>query len=200
AARDPGIRRTGRHAGDWEVVQYAVRDGVLIRGVYSQHRGAERCPAPAIRTTARGRPLVFLAHGSHAAYFVPGVRDRMWPDPNDEADGRGLRVTPRVEPLGSRGRGPGRWGGDPGGGGARVRWPGRWGGARAGWVPGEMDSPRGPAFQPQGRWSDPEGWARRARPCTQRRCNEVGECDTGETVVALALPAAVLLILVGALR
>ena len=94
--QDRGVLRTGRHAGDWEVVQYAVRDGALVRGVYSQHRGAERCPAGAIRTSPRGRPLVFLANGSHAAYFVPGVRDRMWPDPNDEADGKGERVRPRL--------------------------------------------------------------------------------------------------------
>ena len=51
-----------------------------------------------------------------------------------------------------------------------------------------MDSPRGPAFQPQGRWSDPEGWARRARPCTFRGCDEVGECDTPETLAAVAVP------------
>ena len=30
-------------------------------------------------------------------------------------------------------------------------------GARAGWFPAEQSSPPGPAFQGQGRWSDPEG-------------------------------------------
>jgi VPS62-like protein len=177
--QDRGVLRTGRHAGDWEMVQFRL-DG--SEAVYAQHSGAERCPSRAIETRG-GRPVVYLARGSHAAYFRAGVRDRMWPDPNDIAGGDGAAVTPRVEPLGS-------W----------ASWPGRWGGARAGWVPGEMDSPRGPAFQPDGRWSDPEGWARRARPCTFGRCDEVGECDTRESLIGVALPATALLILVGVLR
>jgi hypothetical protein len=174
--QDRGVLHTGRHAGDWEMVQYRL-DG--SEAVYAQHSGAERCPASAVEMRG-GRPVVYLANGSHASYFRPGVRDRMWPDPNDEAHGDGTAVTPRVEPLGE-------W----------VRWPDRWGGARAGWVPGEMDSPRGPAFQPQGRWSDPEGWARRARPCTFGRCDAVGECDTRESLMGVAAPAVALLLLVG---
>ena len=47
-----------------------------------------------------------------------------------------------------------------------------------------MDSPRGPAFQPQGRWSDPDGWAAAARPCTRRDCDQRGECDGRETAIA----------------
>jgi hypothetical protein len=34
-------------------------------------------------------PVAFLADGSHAAYFRPGVRDRTFPDPNDEAGDTG---------------------------------------------------------------------------------------------------------------
>jgi hypothetical protein len=170
--QDRGVLRTGRHAGDWEMVQFRL-DG--SEAVYAQHSGAERCRGDAV-ATRNGRPVVYLANGSHASYFRPGVRDRMWPDPNDEADGRGRAVIPRVEPLGD-------W----------MRWEGRWGGARAGWVPGEMDSPRGPAFQPQGRWSDPEGWARRARPCTFDRCDKAGECDTRERLMGVAAPALALL-------
>ncbi len=124
--------------------------------------------------------MIYLANGSHAAYFRAGVRDRMWPDPNDEADGRGAVVVPAVRPLGP-------W----------ARWPGRWGGARAGWVPGEMDSPRGPAFQSQRRWSDPDGWARRARPCTMGRCDARGECDGRETFVSVGAPVLVLVLLGG---
>lgn len=161
--QDRGILRTGRHAGDWELVQ--IRDGV--EAVYSQHSRAERCPWSAIRKE-RGRPVVYLANGSHAAYFRPGVRDRTWPDPNDEADGRGAVVAPRVEPLGG-------W----------ADWPGRWGGARAGPVPGEMDSPRGPGYQHR----DPDAFARSARPCTHDRCDEPGECDSREVVLPLAAPA-----------
>ena len=43
---------------------------------------------------------------------------------------------------------------------------------------------RGPAFQAQGRWDDPDGFARAARPCTGRRCVAVGACDGPETALA----------------
>ena len=134
--QDRGIVRTGRHDGDWEMVQ--VRSdaaGQPVEAVYAQHSGAERCPWSAVEKRG-GRPVVYVAHGSHAAYFRSGARDRMWPDPNDEADGRGLTVRPPLVPITADRP---DW----------VRWPGRWGAARAGGVPGEMDSPRGPAFQPR---------------------------------------------------
>jgi hypothetical protein len=176
--QDRGIVRTGRHAGDWELVQ--VREGV--EAVYAQHSGAERCPWDAVELRD-GRPVVYLANGSHAAYFRPGVRDRTWPDPNDEADGRGRTVVPPVEPIGG-------W----------ARWPGRWGGARRSWVPGEMDSPPGPAFQPDGRWSDPEAFARSARPCTHDRCDEAGECDSREVLLPLGAPLLAALTVIGLRR
>jgi hypothetical protein len=169
-SQDRGVLRTGRHEGDWELVQFRLRRGRAVRAVYSQHSGAESCSF-AWATRAAARPLVQLARGSHAAYFVSGVRDRTWPDPNDEADGRGLRVRPRLVRITDS---------DP----AWMRYPGRWGGSRASWVPGEMSSPRGPAFQPQGRWSDPDGWAGRARPCTRGDCDRRGECDGRETALA----------------
>jgi MYXO-CTERM domain-containing protein len=181
--QDRGIVRTGRHAGDWEMVQVrADRAGRPVEAVYAQHSGAERCPWSAVEVRG-GRPVVYLARGSHAAYFRPGVRDRMWPDPNDEADGRGVVVVPAVERVTAR---------SP----AWMRWPGRWGGARAGWVPGEESSPRGPAFQPQGRWSDPDAWARAARPCTFGRCDELGECDGVETAMLAGGLAALGVVLV----
>ena len=176
--QDRGILRTGRHAGDWEMAQIRVDSaGRPVEAVFAQHSGAERCPWSAVEERD-GRPVIYLANDSHAAYFRPGVRDRMWPDPNDEADGRGAAVTPPTEPLGA-------W----------ADWPGRWGNARAGWVPGEMDSPRGPAFQPQGRWTDPDAWAAAARPCTFGGCDELGECDGRETALALAAPLALLVVL-----
>jgi hypothetical protein len=172
-SQDRGLLRTGRHEGDWEMIQLRLRGGRPVQAVYSQHSGAESC---GFRWAARGaeRPLVRLARGSHAAYFVTGLRDRMWPDPNDVADGDGPRVRPRVVRI-SETSPP--W----------MRYRGRWGDTRAGWVPGEMSSPRGPAFQPQGRWTNPEGWAAAARRCTREDCDRRGECDGRETAMAAVL-------------
>ena len=169
--QDRGIVRTGRHAGDWEMVQFRLdMCGVPAEAVYSQHSGGERCSWRTVRQRA-GRPVVYVARGAHGAYLRPGTRDRMWPDPNDEADGRGIVTRPRLVRVTETSP---RW----------MRWPGRWGGARARWwIPGEQDSPTGPAFQHQGRWSDPDGWARAARGC-RIRCDAVGECDAPEKLLA----------------
>ena len=115
----PGPRaslRTGPPRGRLGGGPVRVRDGALVRGVYSQHRGRGALPGGRDPDAPRGRPLVFLANGSHAAYFVPGVRDRMWPDPNDEADGRaracgrGSCASPRTRRRGcpTAGRGAAR--------------------------------------------------------------------------------------------
>jgi Vacuolar protein sorting-associated protein 62 len=99
--QDRGIARTGRHAGDWELLQVRLDGrGQPVEAVYAQHSGAERCPWAAVEKRD-GRPVAYLANCSHAAYFRPGVRDRMWPDPNDEADGRGEVIVPALEPLGA---------------------------------------------------------------------------------------------------
>ena len=169
--QDRGILRTGRHAGDWELVQVGLdRRGRPLEVVASQHSGAERCGWSDVRRDGT-HPHVFVANGSHAGYFRPGVRDRMWPDPNDEARGDGLVVRPRVVPVTARSP---RW----------MRWPGRWGASRAGAVPGEQDSPRGPAFQGV-RWSDPAAFAASARACAVA-CRRVGACDGRERAVAAA--------------
>jgi MYXO-CTERM domain-containing protein len=144
--------------------------------VYAQHSGAERCQWSVVERRG-GHPLVYAARGSHASYLRAGVRDRMWPDPNDEARGRGRVVRPRIVRVSAD---------SP----AWMRWPGRWGHARARWwVPGEQSSPQGPAFQPDGRWSDPEGWADAARDC-QAHCDRVDECDGGETALGAGGAAA----------
>ncbi len=139
--QDRGIVRTGRHEGDWEMVQLRLgAGGRPDAATFAQHSWAEACP---------WRGVVHVANGSHASYPAPGEHDRPWPDPDDEADGRGRAVTPRVKPFGP-------W----------VRWPGRWGRAEArSWIPGEQSSPRGPAFQEDGAWRDPAAFHARARAC-----------------------------------
>ena len=137
--------------------------------IYAQHSGAERCSWRTVQQRD-GRPVVYATRGSHASYLRPGTRDRMWPDPNDEANGRGVVTAPRLVRVTERSP---SW----------MRWPGRWGGARARWwIPGEQDSPTGPAFQHQGRWSDPDGWARAARSC-RAGCDRADECDRGEKLL-----------------
>jgi hypothetical protein len=138
--QDRGIVRTGRHEGDWELVQVGLdRRGRPVAATYAQHAWAAACAWTG---------HVFVANGSHASYPVPGVHGRPWPDPDDEARGDGRVARVRVEPFGD-------W----------ARWPGRWGRSEAAWVPGEQSSPRGPAFQSTGAWRDPSGYHAAARPC-----------------------------------
>jgi hypothetical protein len=166
--QDRGILRTGRHAGDWELVQVRVdTSGTPVEAVYAQHSGGERCGWPAVRTRGDA-PVAFLANGSHAAYFRPGVRDRTFPDPNDEAEGRGRIQRPRLVVINAH---------DP----AWMRFSGRWGASRARW-PFEQSSPRGPAFQGV-RWDDPTAFAASARGCLAGRCDERGECDGREVAL-----------------
>jgi hypothetical protein len=148
--QDRGIVRTGRHEGDWELVQYRVDDDDhLLEAVYGQHSGAERCAAENVELS--GQPIVYAAHGSHASYFHAGTRDRTWPDPNDEADGKGPMVRPElVEITATR----------P----AWMTYPDPWGRSRAhAFLPGEQTSPKGPAFQPD-RWN-PDTLAASAHSC-----------------------------------
>jgi hypothetical protein len=144
--------RTGRHAGDWELLQLRLTARRQpVEATYAQHSWAEGCGWDEVESSGGG-PVVYVANGSHALYPRPGVADRPFPDPNDEADGQGRAVRPPVVPIDER---TPHW----------MAWPGRWGGAEAGLVPGEESSPRGPAFQPE-RWSDPGSFhAEYARAC-----------------------------------
>ena len=146
--QDRGILHTGRHQGDWELVQVGLdTTGRAPEVVFAQHSGAERCSGSAVATRGDA-PIAYLANGSHATYFRPGVRERTFPDPNDEADGRGLAVRPPVVVISEDKPG---W----------MRFRGHWGSSRARW-PFEQSSPRGPAFQGI-RWDDPGGFAASAR-------------------------------------
>ena len=98
--QDRGIVHTGRHAGDWELAMVALdSSGRPVEATVSQHSGGETCGWSNVRRDRAGHPLVYVANASHALYFRPGTRDRTWPDPNDEADGRGRRVAPAVRRL-----------------------------------------------------------------------------------------------------
>jgi hypothetical protein len=150
--QDRGVLHTGRHQGDWELVQVRLdRRDRPERATLRAHTWVQGCGWSRVRRTTSGAPVVFVANGSHANYSRPGVQDRPWPDPDDHADGRGRALRAPVRRIAT---GRPRW----------VSWPGRFGGSRAAPVPSEQSSPRGPAFQPA--WSDPAGLERDARPCT----------------------------------
>jgi hypothetical protein len=139
--QDRGAFRTGRHTGDWELVQVRVGAGRRpVEVTLAQHTWAEGCRWSQMERAGRA-PVVYVANGSHALLSRPGTSDRPFPDPNDEADGRGRRVRPVLQRVRA---GTPPW----------MGWPGRWGASQAGIVPGEQPSPRGPAFQPD-RWKDP---------------------------------------------
>jgi hypothetical protein len=124
----------GWHHGDWESVVIRVRGVAPDRGpdlaAYARHRTGEARRWDRVRRVD-GRPLVFVALGSHAAYFDRGplATGRRAPDPPELE-----RVAPETHP----------W----------LLWPGRWGQSRTGgrWA----DSPRGPLFHEQTR--NPGGW------------------------------------------
>ena len=178
-AQDRGVVATGRHEGDWELVQVGLDRRLRPRSaVYLQHDDAERCPWGDVERRGPA-PVVYVANASHSAHFRAGVhRRRIFPDPNDEADGDGPGLRPRVVPIGA---------GSPGWAG----WPGRWGASRGGWVPGEQESPRGPAFQPDDRWTDPGRFAEGAGRCTADCGRRLG-CRPLLTALARYWPGGVL--------
>lgn len=179
-SQDRGIVRTGRHEGDWEFVQLRLDDGGRPDvATFAQHSWAEGCRFAELERV-RGAPVVYVANGSHASYARAGTTDRPFPDPNDEADGRGRRVRPTVERIDDQ---------HP----AWVRWPGRWGQSRASPVPGEQSSPAGPRFQEDGRWRRPASYHREhARAC--------GSGAPGRPWQTVRLAGVGLLLLVGSLR
>jgi hypothetical protein len=145
----------GTHQGDWEMVQYRLdATGNPNVATYSQHgdSDAESCTWSKVEkydvvvggVVTRVAPVVYVAAGSQASYFVPGshVRPSL---PNDEADGLGeVRNTePGFESI----TGPPQW----------TRWPGQWGEDAA--------SPRSPGWQGT-RWNQPLAFDVGAGPCS----------------------------------
>jgi len=150
--QDRGILRTGRHAGDWEFAQVRLDEtGKPDRITLSQHSWSESCDWSKVETDS-GAPVLFVANAAHATYRRPGTKDRPWPDPNDEADGKGLRARPPLTRITAT---------SP----AWVAWPGRWGETQDSPVPAESSSPRGPAHKDDERFADPSGYDADAREC-----------------------------------
>ena len=171
--QDRGIVRTGATpaTGRWCSCAWTIARGRCKPSTPST-------PAP---SAARGRRCSGAAGGRSSTRrtartpptCVPAFATAPSPTPTTRPTAAGSITAPRLVRITASSP---RW----------MRWPGRWGGARARWWnPVEQDSPAGPAFQGQGRWSDPDAWADAARSC-RAGCDEVGECDWRENALAAA--------------
>jgi hypothetical protein len=149
--QDRGIVRSGRHEGDWEMLQVGLGAAEFPRVVtFAQHSWRQGCSWANVARAGQA-PVAYVAHASHATYPRRGTHDRPLPDPNDEARGDGRRVRPPVVVITD----------------SRPAWvasPMRWGASRAAWWnPVEQSSPAGPRFQAG--WSAPVAWHAGARSC-----------------------------------
>jgi hypothetical protein len=144
---DKGLAGIGLHEGDWEMIQVGLgKSGEPEVATYAQHAYAEkRDDWSEVRKEGdadAGPPLVYVALGSHAAYFEPGEH-RMEPVPLlDHARGNGRKVRPELVEISKELR----W----------VDWPGRWGRM------GGDNGPTGPAFHDR-QWNEPDVFHQRAK-------------------------------------
>ena len=147
----PALTSEGDHEGDWEMVQFELDSkNAPIRSAYSQHDGGEVCSWSFTEHSATGRPVVYVARGTHASYFRPGAKPGQIPvlPDNDYADGDAPPQSPSVADL--EGSAP-NW----------LDWVGRWGGSTGGLFP----SPIGPKQQ-GAKWSpSPASWADDQQTC-----------------------------------
>ncbi|HET6508775.1 MAG TPA: hypothetical protein VFG42_18420 [Baekduia sp.] len=129
----------GLHEGDWEMVQLRLGDdGTPDYAIYNQHKRAQRRPWDRVEKDPDNpdTAIVYVARGSHASYFEPGVHPtEVWADVCD-----GGRKGPPARLLVIDDGTP--W----------ARWPGRWGDTRPRNAT-ESDSPTGPGRKKE--WDNP---------------------------------------------
>lgn len=147
------------HEGDWEMIQLLFDDSntltqALLRGptrvAYAQHSGGETTMWDEARLDKEGgRPVVYVAAGSHASFYGPGI----WLGWGKDGAGLGCdvttgpwdRVTPEVRLIPNEISGPA----DPY---AWTTFRGRWG-ERDSWV---YNGPPGPNLAHS--WREPFTW------------------------------------------
>jgi hypothetical protein len=138
-----GFVKAGLHEGDWETVQLRLgAGGTPDHAVYAQHNHAEGRQWDQVELVpGTGRPVVYVARGSHASYFEPGTKwTGVW---FDYADGK--RQSPERQRLVGVFDGDAtlRW----------IRWPGSWGDTKPGGGIAPAESPRSPGVRKH--WRDP---------------------------------------------
>jgi hypothetical protein len=149
----------GLHEGDWEMIELHLEGESPDLAAYAQHKGAETRPWRQVDLLpGTQRPIVYVARGSHAAYFEPGTHwTGHW---FDNADGK--RRSPDVQlDVVEVEDDAWRW----------IFWPGHWGDTKAAGSPLDSDSPVGPGAHEQ--WHDPlvlvdKARARRTGPAAPR--------------------------------
>jgi hypothetical protein len=120
---------TGDHEGDWEFVQVGYGGDTPVCMTASQHKsGGSRMWWDLEHR--QGRPVVYVARGSHANYFAPFEQPS---ELGDQYDGKGATLDSLAW------RDFGSW----------ATWSGRWGNTHA-----EAESPQSPGSQGD-RWSKP---------------------------------------------
>ena len=139
----------GLHEGDWEMVQLRMHptEERPDLAVYAQHRYGEKRSWGGVRKDGE-RPIVYVARGSHAAYFEPGFHQtEAW---YDLADGKRPAPDLTLELIRSDTH-------------AWMLWKGRWGDTK----PNPRDkvglhsnAPTGPGRKTQ--WSKPNDWLNKA--------------------------------------
>ncbi|HWC27945.1 MAG TPA: Vps62-related protein [Solirubrobacteraceae bacterium] len=146
----------GTHEGDWESVQLRMGiDGDAPDvAVYAQHRHGEKRSWDDVEKLPGGeRPVVYVARGSHAAYFEAGYHQtEAW---YDVADGKRKAPELTLEIVEDATH---PW----------MRWPGRWGDttAREGSAELDQSSPTGPGTKRH--WRNPDALLDAAKPSVLR--------------------------------
>ncbi|MEA2157201.1 MAG: hypothetical protein QOE11_3341 [Solirubrobacteraceae bacterium] len=148
----------GTHEGDWESIQLRIGiDGDAPDvAVYAQHRNGERRAWEDVEKLdgSPDTPVVYVARGSHAAYFEAGYHQTdAW---YDLADGK--RPAPKLALEIIDEEGEHQW----------MRWPGRWGDTTPGDRGDALDqsSPTGPGTKRH--WRSPDTLLDNARPSILR--------------------------------
>jgi hypothetical protein len=148
----------GTHEGDWESVQLRMSVGGVTPdvAVYAQHRAGERRNWEDVEKhpDSPDTPIVYVARGSHAAYFEAGFHQtEAW---YDVADAK--RPAPKLT-LEIIEEDEHAW----------MRWPGRWGDTtpRDRDHPLDQSSPTGPGTKRH--WRNPDTLLNNARPSVPRK-------------------------------